>query len=412
VGAGVVRERAGGADDLHRGLSAQTPPPRRPHLALTHDVRGGGDLAAALFADRLIELGLSYVRTDGWATSALELPRIGRLVVRHAHAVGESVLVELDDALVELGLWSGRIAASVASTDEAAVERTLARLRELLPVPDPSSRHEVAVTFWTYGPQGPIPSWRSIDVPDWDEIRENYPEPTRGQLERLMVGFRPAHGGQLILWHGVAGTGKTFGLRALAWEWRDWCDLHYVVDPDTFFGEHADYLMAVLLQPEYESPMVAMRHHVAGGVWMELGESQAIVVGGEEDGEATAAGKWRVLLLEDTGDLLAADARVRVGQGLSRFLNVVDGLIGQGLRVLVLVTTNEEIRALHPAVARPGRAAANVEFTPLPTDEANAWLERREVAERVERPTTLAVLYALEHGLDPGAEVVLPGFGD
>lgn len=377
-----------------------------------HDLRGGGDLTAALFADRMIELGLSHVRTEGWATSALELPRIGRLVARHVHAVGESALVELDDdVLAELGLWSGRFAVTLASSEEAAVERTLARLRELLPVPDPSSRHEVAVTFWTYGPHGPMPSWRSIDVPAWDEIRENYAEPTRGELERLMVGFRPAHGGQLILWHGVAGTGKTFGLRALAWEWRDWCDLHYVVDPDTFFGEHADYLMAVLLQPEYESPIVAMRHRVEGGAWMSVGTSEAIVASTDEQGEAGAAGKWRVLLLEDTGDLLAADARVRVGQGLSRFLNVVDGLIGQGLRVLVLVTTNEEIRGLHPAVARPGRAAANVEFAPLPTDEANAWLERREVAERVESPTTLAALYALEQGLDPGAQVTLPGFG-
>ena len=64
-----------------------------------------------------------------------------------------------------------------------------------------------------------------------------------------------------------------------------------------------------------------------------------------------------------------------IGQGLSRFLNVVDGLIGQGLRVLVLVTTNEPIRKLHPAVARPGRCAANVEFAPLAADEAAAWLD-------------------------------------
>jgi hypothetical protein len=54
----------------------------------------------------------------------------------------------------------------------------------------------------------------------------------------------------------MAGTGKTFGLRALAWEWREWCDFHYIVDPDTFFGQHADYLMSVLLQPEYMGMMV------------------------------------------------------------------------------------------------------------------------------------------------------------
>ena len=56
----------------------------------------------------------------------------------------------------------------------------------------------------------------------------------------------------------------------------------------------------------------------------------------DEPDEAPEAEKpWRLLVLEDTGALLSADARERAGQGLSRFLNVVDGLIGQGLRVLV-----------------------------------------------------------------------------
>ena len=70
---------------------------------------------------------------------------------------------------------------------------------------------------------------------------------------------------------------------------------------------------------------------------------------------------WRLLILEDTGELLAADAKYQTGQGLSRLLNVVDGLIGQGLRVIVLVTTNEPLRAAPPGgrpagpVRRPGR---------------------------------------------------------
>src|SRR5205823_3145494 len=130
----------------------------------------------------------------------------------------------------------------------------------------------------------------------------------------------------------------------------------------------------------------------------------------DADGESGPK-PWRVLLLEDTGELLSADARELMGQGLSRFLNVVDGLIGQGLRVLALVTTNEEIRRLHPAVARPGRAAANVEFSPLSAEEAQAWLGAHGGEDGQAEPRTLAELYAQVEGIDP-AEQRLVGFGD
>jgi ATP-dependent 26S proteasome regulatory subunit len=78
--------------------------------------------------------------------------------------------------------------------------------------------------------------------------------------------------------------------------------------------------------------------------------------------------------------------------------------------VLVLVTTNEEIRTLHPAVARPGRCAANVEFLPLTRDEAAGWLRGHDVAAAVDDEATLASLYALAEGLDPDAATVEPGF--
>jgi hypothetical protein len=100
-----------------------------------------------------------------------------------------------------------------------------------------------------------------------------------------------------------------------------------------------------------------------------------------------------------------------IGQGLSRFLNVVDGLIGQGLRILVLVTTNEEIKKLHPAVARPGRCAANVSFGPLSQDEADAWLGERGADATVDGAATIAQLYALA-GDGGGAAQPSVGFGD
>ena len=170
--------------------------------------------------------------------------------------------------------------------------------------------------------------------------------------------------------------------------------------------------------PSRASPLRAvmkmgMRVPSVHGFIVSTGLSNAVVEGdgGDEDEEGRAK-PWRVLVLEDTGELLTADARMVIGQGLSRFLNVVDGLIGQGLRVLVLVTTNEPIRKLHPAVARPGRCAANIEFESLTRQEAREWLEAHGVAGEADASATLAELYARLEGRPVGETLEPVGFGD
>jgi hypothetical protein len=362
-----------------------------------------------LFLARALERGLSELRTEGWATAAsLDVDDV---IFRHTHEGHDAIVFEHGPTLVSATLTAGHCGATVAGASQEEVAATLAALHEQLPTPDPSSAHEVTVTFWTYGAHGPQPAWRSIAVPGWDEIEANYAERTKVQLEHLMRGFEPARGGQLILWHGKPGTGKTFALRALAWEWRNWCEFHYIVDPDSFFGQHADYLMGVLLQPGYmEMGMHPRFGAVYGSGSVQLGFNNEPEVADDED-EARPK-PWRVLLLEDTGELLSADARALMGQGLSRFLNVVDGLIGQGLRVLALVTTNEEIRRLHPAVSRPGRAAANVEFGALSPAEASAWFATHGVDEATAEPRILAELYAHAEGGGAGSVAHSVGFGD
>ena len=363
---------------------------------LSQQVGPPGGTAGALFIARVIERGLKHIRTGGWATSARSLDSISAALHRVSGEGSQQVLAERDGTFTRLDLFGGWVQVQVAGDDPDRVDRTLADLKELFPPPDPSSSHKVNVQFWTYGRHGPISSYREVSVPEWADLEGNYTSSARRGLEVLMGDFTPAHGGQLILWHGETGTGKTFALRALAWEWRDWCEFQYIVDPDSFFGEHADYLMSVLTQPGYAEmpdPRVMHRMMMTGGYLDFPG-------GPEDDGEGSKA--WRLLILEDTGELLTPDAKSIIGQGLSRFLNVVDGLIGQGLRILVLVTTNEPIRALHPAVARPGRCAANIEFKPLSPEESNAWLERHGLAEPVERETLLGDLYALEAGQPPG----------
>jgi hypothetical protein len=355
----------------------------------------------ALFMARALDEQLPYVHATGWATTAPSLAPLGEPMLAVTLENRETLLMERDGVLLSVGLGNGWASVEAAARERGEVEAVLRWLREVLPAPDPSATHEVPVTFWTYGPHGPVPAVRTIAVPEWDEISTNYSAATRQKLDGVMRGFQPAHGGQLVLWHGKAGTGKTFALRALAWEWRDWCEFHYVVDPDSLFGQHADYLMSVLMQP-------------AGVMTIGAGAIMQLSMGGgyDEDESEHEAKAWRVLVLEDTGELLTPDAKSIIGQGLSRFLNVVDGLIGQGLRVLVLVTTNEEIRTLHPAVSRPGRCAANVDFRPLDAEEATRWLDAHAGGGTADAPRTLASLYAQVEGWDPADAGRAVGFAE
>src|SRR5213593_2507901 len=174
-----------------------------------------GDPAAMFFTARLLDDGLSEVRSDRWATSERSLAGLGEPLFRSAAPSQDTVVAWWEGALVHVMLQSGYVYAQVASADEETALKALGEIRERLPTPEPVARHDVPVTFWTYTPQGPMPSIRPIAVPEWDEIEANYAASTRAELASIMSGFRPSHGGQLILWHGGAGTGKTFALGAL-----------------------------------------------------------------------------------------------------------------------------------------------------------------------------------------------------
>jgi ATPase family associated with various cellular activities (AAA) len=325
------------------------------------------------FADLVLRGALPHAARYDWAIGDCSFDEIECLAIRSGR--GEGVRTALLDLGNELGaeawaylsIGAGGVSVWIGAAEQSLLDAGRDWVRARLPEAGPQGS-SVPIAFWSLGSYGASRLTRTLEVPPWTEIAGNYPRAVRAQLVPLLSGGPPTAAGQLLLWHGEPGAGKTHVVRALAWEWRGWCDVHYVTDPEEFFGRAA-YMLEVIVDED-----------------------------GDEDDE-----RWRLLVLEDTGELLSADAKERTGQGLSRFLNVVDGILGQGLRLLVLVTTNELLRRLHPAVSRPGRCASAVEFTSFTADEAARWLAARGL-ESEHRSRTLAELYAKAEGREAAVD--------
>ncbi len=345
----------------------------------------GQTLPWNLFMGKALAEGLHYAQTTKWDTN-IDLTAIdkltklteGRCLAFYQEENWAVALITIDGGGLAWISGSSSHIAVFTVLDKRSEEKHLALVKEVLelfPVATPTDDQTVQVRFWMLGPNGANDRSRRLAVPPWDDIQGNYPQLIQAPLTELMNSFQPSRGGQLVLWHGPPGTGKTFALRALAYSWRHWCDTEYIVDPESFFGSAA-YMMTVVMGDALPTPVSE------NGVVPHPNAQQ---------------GRWRLLILEDAGELLAEDARQREGQALSRFLNLADGMIGQGMKVMALVTTNEPLGKLHPAVGRPGRCAAEVEFRPFTVEEANGWLKGREI-DPTSKQHTLAELYATVEG--------------
>jgi hypothetical protein len=299
------------------------------------DVRHAGAVVEVL--PEGFEIDRVYTASDGVALAA--------------HGRGHQLHVKAN------GVW--RFITCLSTSDEAG-ERLLAEIRERLQSEVPAGDVELVVRT------NHSVRHQLIAAPVWADVQHNYPTRVRRSLSRLMYAGPPAGSGKLILWHGEPGTGKTSAIRSLVQAWGDWCSAQYIADPEELFGD-ADYLTDVL---------TARRERNAQPTLTE---------------PTTDKGQWRLVIAEDSDEFLRSSARREAGAALGRLLNVTDGLLGDRMNALVLLTTNEPIARLHPALIRPGRCLAEVAFERFSPTEAAEWLGDAAVAPA--RALTLAELF-------------------
>lgn len=293
-------------------------------------------------------------------------------VAMHYPKDGEfSGIIEEEDAVILIDVHSSGVTIKAAAKTLDVAQDAYRRQTLLIPEwTDPKSG-QIRVGFWAWNGNGPVMRWRTLTTADPRDIDKNYTKPVQDGIQDLLKIKEPANLGHLILFHGVPGTGKTYFIRMLAEHWKPWCETHYIIDPDAMLQNGA-YLSAVIFSEDQE--------------WDDAEPAPF-------NFRSEPREKWKLIVIEDASEFIEKTAKDRTGQGLQRLLNLADGLIGQSTNTLVLITTNEPLDALHPAITRAGRCLANIEFPQLPKEQANEWLKEKGVDEQVSRETTLAELY-------------------
>jgi hypothetical protein len=233
---------------------------------------------------------------------------------------------------------------------------------------NPSADKVCSFRFHHKSTEGVESRTQEIAAISLSDIRDNYTSDIFAQVEKLANMSEPYTAGKIILYHGPPGNGKTHLIRALAYQWSQKFDVQpeVVIDPEPLF-EQPGYLMELLTTPDFLNKKP----------------------------------QFRFIIAEDCANLFGANCRDSTG--FTRLLNVVDGLLGAGQKLVFLFTANEEIHEIDPAILRPGRCLQHLHIPNWDRENSAAWLTRRGSAAKICRlaaTNSLADLYAIHNDMD------------
>jgi len=234
--------------------------------------------------------------------------------------------------------------------------------------------------------EGPVRTSDFIKCPEWKDIIDNYQPKIASDVNKIIHTEEPWKNGRMIIWHGLPGTGKTYAIRALIMEWKDKYDFVVVNDPEELIRNPGYYYQVA--SSSTERPMR---------------------IPFEDEGPKRKRNKRNVFILEDSADLIIVESRSRHYDKINKFLNITDGLFGQGREDLFLMTFNEEKTEIDSAFTRPGRCIAITEFTSFSKQDAKEWLIKHDVKNaNPDNEMTLASMYAEKsnHVVKPNTERV------